>query len=236
MSIVAQRSRAAGIPGSAPALGGGRRSASRRRRSRRRRSRRRARRAHRAARRADVFGPGRRARLPAAARSRASTSPCSSGRRTSSASTAWRSYRRGGFETPFGVARDRRGRARRDLRAASPIVREHAAAHAREHSLEMQLPFLQRVAPDAPIVPLVMGYQTAETAAALGDALAAALRGRRALLVASTDLSHYHDARHRRAARRASSSTASRASMPTGCSARSTRGRSMRAAAGRRSR
>ena len=39
-----------------------------------------------------------------------------------------------------------------------------------------------------------MGYQTAATAAALGGALAVALRGRRALLIASTDLSHYHDA------------------------------------------
>jgi len=80
------------------------------------------------------------------------------------------------------------------LRESSPIIREHPAAHAREHSLEMQLPFIQRLAPALPIVPLVMGYQTAETAFSLGDALAAALNGRRALLVASTDLSHYHDA------------------------------------------
>ena len=59
----------------------------------------------------------------------------------------------------------------------------------------MQLPFLQRVAPHAAIVPLLMGYQTAGTTARqLGDVLAAVLRGRRALLVASTDLSHYHDA------------------------------------------
>jgi AmmeMemoRadiSam system protein B len=40
-----------------------------------------------------------------------------------------------------------------------------------------------------------MGYQTAATVAALGDALFAGLRGRRALLIASSDLSHYHDAR-----------------------------------------
>ena len=39
-----------------------------------------------------------------------------------------------------------------------------------------------------------MGYQTADTARALGDALAVALDGRKALLIASTDLSHYHDA------------------------------------------
>jgi MEMO1 family protein len=39
-----------------------------------------------------------------------------------------------------------------------------------------------------------MGYQTGATASALADALVRVLRGRRALLVASTDLSHYHDA------------------------------------------
>jgi len=44
-------------------------------------------------------------------------------------------------------------------------------------------------------VPLVVGYQRADTARALGDALAGVLRGRRALVIASTDLSHYHDAK-----------------------------------------
>ena len=102
-------------------------------------------------------------------------------------------YPSGGFDTPFGVAAID-AECARAIAAASPIVREHPAAHAREHSLEMQLPFLARLAPGVPIVPLVMGYQTAATASALGEALAVALRGRRALLIASTDLSHYHDA------------------------------------------
>jgi AmmeMemoRadiSam system protein B len=46
-----------------------------------------------------------------------------------------------------------------------------------------------------PIVPMVMGYQTEETAEALGDALTTVLRGKRALVIASTDLSHYQDAK-----------------------------------------
>ena len=102
-------------------------------------------------------------------------------------------YRGEGFDTPFGLARvdDECTVA---LMEATPIVREYPAAHAREHSLEMQLPFLRRRAPSTKIVPLVMGWQTSETASALGDALGAVLQGRRALLVASTDLSHYHDA------------------------------------------
>jgi AmmeMemoRadiSam system protein B len=102
-------------------------------------------------------------------------------------------YPAGGFGTPFGVAAIDEACASA-LLDAHPVVRDYPAAHAREHSVEMQLPFLQRVAPDAKIVPLVMGHQTADTARQLGDALAAVLRGRRALLVASTDLSHYPDA------------------------------------------
>lgn len=102
-------------------------------------------------------------------------------------------YPSGGFDTPFGVAAIDAGCARA-IAVATPVVHEEPRAHAREHSLEMQLPFLERLAPAVPIVPLLMGYQTAETAAGLGDALAIALRGRRALLIASTDLSHYHDA------------------------------------------
>ena len=99
----------------------------------------------------------------------------------------------GGFDTPFGVAWIDAGAARA-IASATPVVREHPSAHVREHSLEMQLPFIAHLAPGVPIVPLLMGYQTADTASALGDALGRALRGRRALLVASTDLSHYHDA------------------------------------------
>jgi MEMO1 family protein len=99
----------------------------------------------------------------------------------------------GGFETPLGtVAIDADCVA--ELRRATSVVREHASAHAREHSLEMQLPFLQRVAPETGIVPLLVGEQTASLAEELGEALSTVVKGRRALLVASTDLSHYHDA------------------------------------------
>jgi AmmeMemoRadiSam system protein B len=84
----------------------------------------------------------------------------------------------GGFETPLGIARIDEAAASA-LMAATGVVHERAAVHAREHALEMQLPFLQRVAPDAAILPLLMGFQTEETA--------------RAILVASTDLSHYKD-------------------------------------------
>ncbi len=102
-------------------------------------------------------------------------------------------YPDGAFETPFGPALiDREGA--QAIAEASPLVQPMAAAHRREHSLEMQLPFLKHVLPDVPIVPLLMGYQERETITALGAALASALKGRRALIVASTDLSHFFDA------------------------------------------
>jgi AmmeMemoRadiSam system protein B len=98
-----------------------------------------------------------------------------------------------GFETPLGLAETDRECADAVI-ATSAVVREFPAAHEREHSLEMQMPFLKRVAPAAKIVALVMGRQTADTARELGDAIATAAKGRRAVLIASSDLSHYHDA------------------------------------------
>ncbi len=102
-------------------------------------------------------------------------------------------YPSGGFDTPFGPLRVDDAAAAA-LTAASAVVHADESAHAREHSLEMQLPFLARLAPDLPIVPLLMGYQTDHTARALADALVLVLDGREALLIASTDLSHYHPA------------------------------------------
>jgi AmmeMemoRadiSam system protein B len=99
----------------------------------------------------------------------------------------------GRFETPFGAAEIDEDCCAA-LKAASPLVREYAAAHAREHSLEMQLVFLRRVVPRATIVPLLMGEQSADAARELGNALGAVLGGRRSLLVASSDLSHYQNA------------------------------------------
>jgi AmmeMemoRadiSam system protein B len=103
-------------------------------------------------------------------------------------------YPRGAFDTPLGpipIAED----VAAAIGRATLVVHEDAAVHGREHSLEMQLPFLRRVLPSTPIVPLLMGDQSEATILALGDALATALSGRRALLVASSDLSHYLDAR-----------------------------------------
>ena len=103
-------------------------------------------------------------------------------------------YPSGAFDSPLGPARIDEPLGA-ELAAASPIVQPLPQAHRREHSLEMQLPFIRRLLPDTAIVPLLMGYQTTDTIRALAGALARVANGRRVLLVASTDLSHYFDAR-----------------------------------------
>lgn len=99
----------------------------------------------------------------------------------------------GGFDSPLGLARIDEDGAR--ALAKSPIVQPMPTAHRREHSLEMQLPFLRRVHPELPIVPVLIGFQHRDTIEALADAIVDAFTGRRALIIASTDLSHYFDAR-----------------------------------------
>jgi len=61
-----------------------------------------------------------------------------------------------------------------------------------EHSLEIQLPFLQRVLGDFKLIPIMMGDQLLSSCQSLSKALSEVLAGKRALLVASTDLSHFH--------------------------------------------
>lgn len=101
----------------------------------------------------------------------------------------------GTWETPLGPIQVDEDLASRIRRASDTIV-EMPTAHGREHSLEMQLPFLAHLLPGVAIVPMVMGHQTKATSFALSHALAHAVResGKEVLLVASSDLSHYEDA------------------------------------------
>jgi AmmeMemoRadiSam system protein B/AmmeMemoRadiSam system protein A len=98
-------------------------------------------------------------------------------------------YPEGGFETPLGVARVDAGLARDIARASGFSYLPEAFA--REHSVEVQVPFVQRALPGARIVPIVMGYQTRRTVQALAVGLTKACAGKKVLVVASTDLSHF---------------------------------------------
>jgi len=63
-----------------------------------------------------------------------------------------------------------------------------------EHALEVQLPFLQKVLPAFSLVPIVMGEHSQENIDILTTSLAKTLKNEKALLVASTDLSHFYGA------------------------------------------
>jgi hypothetical protein len=91
------------------------------------------------------------------------------------------------FATPLGdIPLDR---AALERLAAFDFVRTLDRAHAREHSLEVQLPFLQLVLGDFRLVPLVVGDASAAEVAQVIDAL---WGGDETLIVISSDLSHYH--------------------------------------------
>lgn len=102
------------------------------------------------------------------------------------------------FETPLGnVPLDEEAVA---LARALPHVGESTAAHAVEHSLEVQLPFLQRVLRAFTLVPLVVGDATTAMVAGVLDAL---WGGDETLILVSSDLSHYHRYREAQAIDRA---------------------------------
>ncbi len=81
-----------------------------------------------------------------------------------------------------------------ELMQACPRLREDAVAHEREHSLEVQIPFLQRLAPaDFRFVPVVLGADRYGLLEELGHAVAkvVAAQSERVLVIASTDMNHY---------------------------------------------
>lgn len=92
------------------------------------------------------------------------------------------------FDTPLGpMAVDAQGL---DTALEQPGVTVADRAHEREHSLETQLPFIQRVLGDVEIVPLVVGDATA---AEVGQVLAALWGGPETAVAISSDLSHFHE-------------------------------------------
>jgi AmmeMemoRadiSam system protein B len=99
----------------------------------------------------------------------------------------------GSFSTPLGKAQIDVPLVA-ELARACPLLREDAVAHAREHSLEVQLPFLQRIVGDglrfAPVVLATDRYGVMED---LGQAVAEAVRSQDepVLVIASSDMNHY---------------------------------------------
>jgi AmmeMemoRadiSam system protein B len=103
----------------------------------------------------------------------------------------------GGYRMPLGVVKiDEEFSS--ELLKKSGVVQSNIHAHQGEHSLEVQLPFLQVVLKEFRIVPLIMGAQDAALCEALASALFQVMQGskKQFLVVGSTDLSHYYPYGH----------------------------------------
>jgi MEMO1 family protein len=104
-------------------------------------------------------------------------------------------YPDGEWLTPLGAVPVDTGLAEL-IKKYSPLVEDDTTAHHYEHSLEVQVPFLQFVKPDVTIVPLCLGFADFPSCVALGSGIADAIADYDGdvLIVASSDMTHYESA------------------------------------------
>lgn len=101
-------------------------------------------------------------------------------------------YRQGTWRTPLGEVSIDTALADKIMKRSS-FIKADAAAHAHEHSLEVQLPFMQYFKDTFKIVPIVVGQADLDTYKEIGEAIASAIKEekRDILIVASSDMTHY---------------------------------------------
>jgi AmmeMemoRadiSam system protein B/AmmeMemoRadiSam system protein A len=100
-------------------------------------------------------------------------------------------YTQGSYRTPLGLIEIDNELAGA-IAGSDETIQFHREAHLSEHSLEVQLPFLQMTVPNLKLVPIVIGDQSLENCRRLAKAIVSNIKGKHVLLVASTDLSHFH--------------------------------------------
>jgi AmmeMemoRadiSam system protein B len=100
----------------------------------------------------------------------------------------------GAWRTPLGDAPIDAALAEA-LREACPLLREDGVAHSDEHSLEVQIPFLQVLKPEFTFVPVALGTVRYEDLVAVGEAIGRVLAASREaiLLLTTSDLNHYEN-------------------------------------------
>ncbi len=101
-------------------------------------------------------------------------------------------FNQGGYETPLGVVRVHSAIADRLLEEDTRIS-FLPNVHTQEHSVEIQLPFLQVALGEFLFVPLMMGDQDEDTCSLLADAIVSCAGEKKILVVGSSDLSHFHN-------------------------------------------
>ncbi len=99
-------------------------------------------------------------------------------------------YDHGSYQTPLGLVEVDSDLANKII-AQDESIRYIPQAHLREHSLEVQLPFLQRILKDFRILPILISDPSLKNCQTLADTIAKNIEGKKVLIVASTDLSHY---------------------------------------------
>ncbi|MFZ3055384.1 MAG: AmmeMemoRadiSam system protein B [Smithella sp.] len=101
-------------------------------------------------------------------------------------------FSRGGYETPLGVVTVAEEFAQK-IKNLSKITADIPEAHRQEHSVEIQIPFLQVALGEFSFVPLVMGNQDMDTCRDLAAAIYETVRDKKTLIVGSSDLSHFYN-------------------------------------------
>jgi MEMO1 family protein len=97
----------------------------------------------------------------------------------------------GDYSTPLGVLPVDQEMCRK-LTLSSGLIQTSDLGHRDEHALEVQIPFIQTRLKDVRLIPLVMGNQDWDTCETLGHSIAQVFQGTASLIIASSDLSHFH--------------------------------------------
>ena len=98
------------------------------------------------------------------------------------------------YATPLGLIPVEKNLAMELADTNSQIILSEKGHRFEEHALEVQLPFLQKVLEDFQLIPIVMGEHSKDNINTLANGLSTILKNKKALIVASSDLSHFYDA------------------------------------------
>jgi AmmeMemoRadiSam system protein B len=101
-------------------------------------------------------------------------------------------YNGDGYATPLGIIPVAKELAKEITESFPQLILGDEGHRTEEHALEVQLPFLQEVLSEFKLLPIIMGEQDKENITILAEALGHVLKNKNALIVASTDLSHFY--------------------------------------------
>jgi len=100
-------------------------------------------------------------------------------------------YPEGAYRTPLGLIKIDEKLAG-EITNMNEMIGYYPEAHRQEHAVEVELPFIQRIAPGAKIVPIIVGGQSSKCIQVLIDLFTSIMSRDNTILVMSVDLSHYH--------------------------------------------